>query len=300
MGNLLRALTLLALSGAIASCLPPVPRGAGTGGEDGGPNGGGGMGTGGARIGTGGNGGSAVVTDAGSDSAAGGRGSGGTGVVDAGGGGTGSGGTGVVDAGSGGTGVVDAGSGGRASDGGTGGTPVDASVEMPRDVLVIDIRPDTPIEVAADTVGGQTFTNVFAIISSGSDNAPGCARCHDGDASTVGGTLPHLLNFTNKTVAYVQLAGAPSIVCAGQEGGAALERVNPGSPDTSVLVQKLRAGLRIAAACGGGGMPANVFVTVDGGGPDGSSSVVQTTHYAITMAQLQTVVDWINAGAPNN
>ena len=281
MGNPRLALTLLALSGAIASCLPPVPRGSGSGGQGGsesGPNGAAGSGTGGARIGTGGNGGpGGVATDAGS------------------------GGAGVGGAGGAGTGVGDAGASDRPTNGGAGGTAVDAQVDLPRDVLVVDLRPDMPLDVLIDVSGAQTFTNVFAIISSGSDNAPGCARCHDGDASTTPATLPHLLNFTNKSVAYMQLAGVPSLVCAGQEGGAVLERVNPGSPDTSVLVQKLRAGLRLAAACGGGGMPANVFVTVDAGGPDGgSTSVVQTTHYAITMAQLQTIIDWVNAGAPNN
>jgi hypothetical protein len=274
MRNLPCALAFLALSGGAVSCLGPVPRDSDAGDQGvggGAPNGGAGAGAGGARAATGGSGGALGVDAA-------------SGVGSGGGAGTGAGGTG---------------SGGSATDGGAGGAPFDAGVDLPKDVLVVDIRAETPVDVPIGADGGQTFTNVFAIISSGSDNAPGCTHCHDGDAA-VATSLPHALNFTSKSVAYLQLTGVPSLVCAGQEGGPVLERVNPGSPDNSVLVQKLRAGLRLAAACGGAGMPANVFVTVDGGGPDGSSSTVQTTHYAITMAQLQTIIDWVNAGAPNN
>jgi hypothetical protein len=193
------------------------------------------------------------------------------------------------------TGTGGAGTGGRA-DGGT-------------DVPVTN--PD-----AADA-GGATFADVFAIISNvttpTADTAPGCANCHDGINPTPDAgaptTLPHVMNFRDKDAAYADLVGANSnsIICAapadaGADAAAGLKRVLAGSTDMSVLVQKLRAGLNMGGTlCGGGPMPRNRFAAADGGtdaGPD--AGFVQLTHFAITTAQLQTIVAWVNAGALNN
>ena len=206
--------------------------------------------------------------------------------------------------GTGGHGTGGSGAGGSGTGGtGTGGANPDA-------------KPDTPGDTPADVPTVPTFSDVFAIISQSADNSPGCAHCHDGVApNTDGGaatTLPHLLNYTVKNTAYLQLVGsgndggAPSgvdsIVCAtAGDGGAALKRVNPGNADLSVIVQKLRQGLGMGTACGGGAMPRQIFVPADGGADAGADAgFVQGTHYAITQGQLQTIVGWINAGALNN
>jgi hypothetical protein len=152
---------------------------------------------------------------------------------------------------------------------------------------------------AGDAGTHATLTQVEAIFTNittpTADMAPGCIHCHDGIApNTDGGaatTLPHVLNFSTTTTTYADLVNVASIRCAGADGGTALKRVNPGSADTSALISKLRAGSGFTGtACDGVGMPLNP-PPVDGG---------TTTHYMITQAQLDTITDWVNAGALNN
>jgi hypothetical protein len=212
------------------------------------------------------------------------------------------------------------GTGGHATGGatGTGGTTVvDAGNDIRTDTGPgTDVRPDVPADApadaptdvptdVADAAVGPTFTQVFAILSNittpSPDTAPGCANCHDGantatDAAPT--TLPHLLNFKDRNIAYSQLVGIPSLRCTTADGGTAVMRVVAGSSATSILAQKLSQGLGMGTACDGVGMPLQRQVGADGG-PDGGADG-GTTHYAITNAQLLTVTGWINAGARDN
>jgi hypothetical protein len=114
--------------------------------------------------------------------------------------------------------------------------------------------------------------------------------------------LPHVLNFKDKAMAYAMLVGVNSIRCGAVDGGTALKRVAAGSPDTSVLVQKLRLGRGVGTACDNVGMPLNLLVPADGGSDAAGvdAGFVPRSHYAISAAQLQTIEGWVTAGALDN
>ncbi len=201
------------------------------------------------------------------------------------------------------------GAGGKTDSGTDTGTSTGGKMDAGTD-LAADMKTDTPMDTPvgdtpADTQAAPTFTQVFAIISDfTTDTSPGCAKCHDGVIADGGQVrLPHTLNFADKAAAYNMLVGVPSQRCPGGDGGPdagpAFDRVLAGNADLSVLVQKLKQGLGMGTACDSIGMPLQVVTQIDGGvdaGDAGSTS----THYAITPAQLTTIVGWINAGALNN
>jgi hypothetical protein len=223
-----------------------------------------------------------------SDAGTGGKGTGGSAGAGMGGMGTG--------------GKMDAGTGGMGTGGKTDAGP--------------DTATDMATDMAADTQTAPTFTQVFAILSNvttpSADTAPGCVHCHDGIIPDGGqNRLPHNMNLADKAAAYAALVGVDSVRCAGSDAGgdasAALKRVLANSAAQSVLYQKLNQGVNpTQLACDNVAMPLNLLVPADGGGTDagdgGSADAgfVQSTHYAITSAQLATVMGWINAGALNN
>ena len=183
--------------------------------------------------------------------------------------------------------------------------PADAPADVPRDVapdIAIDVptdRPPTDVAPAdaADGGGHATFTQVYAILSNVTTPTPttssGCKNCHsgmgvDGGAPTM---LPQSMDFSTKMNAYTALVNVDSLRCGSVDGSVGLKRVAPNSPDTSALISKLRAGLGLGTACGGNPMPRNAP------GADGGPSL---TMYAITMDQLNLIIDWINGGALNN
>lgn len=123
--------------------------------------------------------------------------------------------------------------------------------------------------VATDPpAGAPTFTMVYDQII-----RPGCGGvwCHDPYQSPD----ERRLDTSTRALAYEDLVNQAS-VCAG--GGSAMLRVAPGAPEDSLLVHKL-----LGTACGLP-MPIDLF-----GAPQ-----------PVTEAQLQMVVDWIAAGAPDN
>jgi hypothetical protein len=217
---------------------------------------------------------------------------------------TGTGGAGM-DAGTGGKGTggagMDAGTGGK----GTGGMGMGGKM---------DAGPDMATDTPTDTQTAPTWTQVFAILSNvttpTADTAPGCIHCHDGVIPDGGqNRLPHNMNLADKTAAYNMLVGIDSIRCAGSDAGgdasAALKRVLAGNAAQSVLYQKLNQGVNpTQLACDGVAMPLNPLVPADGGTDAGDGGLdagfVQSTHYAISSAQLATIMGWINAGALNN
>jgi hypothetical protein len=196
----------------------------------------------------------------------------------------------------GGTGGVTGTGGTVSSTGGSGaGGHLDAGADVPAD--------------AGDAGSAATFTAVFAILSDKTtpspDTSPGCTNCHDGVIPDGGAVvLPHVLNFADKAIAYQMLVGVDSIRCPAADGGVAVKRVAAGMADASVLVQKLSQGRGMGTACDRVPMPLNRLVPADGGGADAApgpdAGFVQLTHFAISAGQLATIVDWVNAGAPNN
>jgi len=216
-------------------------------------------------------------------------------------------GTGCGSSSNGGTGGA-TGTGGKTDGGGTGGVTGTGGRT--------DGGGDVPVSSDASDAGAATFTQVFAIISNvttpTTDTAPGCAHCHDGlvPGSDAGATmLPHSMNFTDKTTAYNQLVGVDSLRCTADGGtdGGQLKRILAGSPGMSVLVQKVRQGLGMGAACDGVQMPLNPPRPItDAGPPDGSAPDAAfdagffMTHYMVSTAQLQTIESWVSAGALNN
>jgi hypothetical protein len=181
--------------------------------------------------------------------------------------------------------------------------PADAPADAPRDVAAIDAPTDrTPTDVAPTDAGDAgthaTFTQVYAILSNvttpSTTTSPGCKNCHsgigvDGGAPT---NLPQSMDFSTRLNAYNALVNVDSIRCGtAADGSVDLKRVVPFSPDTSAMISKLRAGLGIGTVCGGGPMPRN------NPGADGGPSL---TMYAITMADLNLIIDWVNGGALNN
>jgi hypothetical protein len=216
---------------------------------------------------------------------------------------------GAAGAGTGGRGgAAGAGQGGAGQGGaagaGTGGK-MDGGPDAPK---------DTPSDTPSDTPVAPTFTDVYAILSNittpTADTAPGCLHCHDGVTADGGAatTLPHSMDFSTKTAAFNALVGINSLRCPGADGGAGLKRVLASNAAQSVLWQKLNQGVNGPSmpACDNVGMPINRLVPADGGGADAGdggsvdAGFVQATHYGITSAQLQMVMDWINAGAQNN
>jgi hypothetical protein len=141
---------------------------------------------------------------------------------------------------------------------GTGGTPVtDAGVGT-----------DGPVDAAAPTLT-QIWTSILGNMGAGT--APGCALCHNGNANRP--------NYATIALAYATLVGPAGTGVASVSCPPGI-RVTPSNAETSVLVNKLRAGLGLAAVCGGSPMPS--------GG------------HAITLDQLHMIEAWINAGALNN
>ena len=180
----------------------------------------------------------------------------------------------------------------------------------------IDARADVPADApAGDAPAAATFTEVFMQILNNTTQptpatSPGCANCHDGmpfDGGNANLMISHSINYRDKAAAYIALVGTmippvgvDSLRCPGEDGGAAIKRVRPGDPDESVLVQKLRQGLQIGTACDGVQMPLNIPVPNDGGADGGPDAGFSLTTHAITMDELNLVVDWIKAGALNN
>ncbi|MEY4581129.1 MAG: hypothetical protein RL701_5832 [Pseudomonadota bacterium] len=124
---------------------------------------------------------------------------------------------------------------------------------------------------AAAGGGSATFTAVLQIFS-----ARNCGLCHSGGATTLpssanGGLL---FSLSDKAAAHIALVG-PMTSSFGKCAGKTL--VVPGSPDTSVLFDKLA---NATPACGATRMPL-------GGMP-------------LTAAELESVRAWIADGAKNN
>ena len=149
------------------------------------------------------------------------------------------------------------GTGGMGTGGmGTGGTPVtDAG---------------TGADGPAPTLT-QIWTTIFG--NNAAAPAPGCVTCHNGNVNRP--------NFTSVATSYTTLVGPAGTGVASVSCPPGI-RVTPGNAETSVLVNKLRAGsgFGLAVVCGGGAMPA--------GGR------------AITLDQLHMIEAWITAGALNN
>jgi hypothetical protein len=211
-------------------------------------------------------------------------------------------------------GAAGAGTGGRGGAAGAGQGGAAGAGQGGRVDAGTDTATDTPAgDAPTDTQTAPTFTDVYAILSNittpTADTAPGCLHCHDGVIADGGAqTLPHVLNFSTKAAAFAALVGVDSLRCPGADGGAAIKRVLANNSAQSVLWQKLNQGVNGSSmpACDNVGMPLNRLVPADGGGADAGdggtvdAGFVPSTHYAITTAQLQTVMDWINAGAQNN
>jgi hypothetical protein len=118
---------------------------------------------------------------------------------------------------------------------------------------------------------GATLTAVTAILGNTSHN---CTICHSGSPTSFNGGL--MFNPTDKTSVYNALVGKmsggpPNSMCAGKT------YVVAGSPSTSLLLEKV------------GGHP-----TCGGPMPMGSA------YAPLNTTEIQTISDWITAGAPNN
>jgi hypothetical protein len=96
--------------------------------------------------------------------------------------------------------------------------------------------------------------------------SPMCSGCHSGPTSN---SLPSGMNLTNAGDSFTALVNVPSL----QVGS--LDRVTPGDPDNSYLIQKLEG-----TAAGGSRMPQ--------GGP------------FLDQATVDMIRQWITDGAPNN
>jgi hypothetical protein len=127
---------------------------------------------------------------------------------------------------------------------------------------------------AAGSTGGSsgaTLTAVAAILAMTSHN---CAICHTASPTSFNGGL--MFNPTDKQALYTALVGKmsgglPNSMCAGKT------YVVAGSPSTSLLLEKVSG----HPSCGGP-MP------------------MGSTYAPLNATEVQTISDWITAGAPNN
>jgi uncharacterized protein (TIGR03118 family) len=103
----------------------------------------------------------------------------------------------------------------------------------------------------------QLQTNIFT---------PRCAFCHTG----AGNALPGVMNLSNAAASHAALVGVASLEVP------TLQRVNPGNPDSSYLIEKLED----ATPTVGERMPL--------GGP------------FLSQAEIDEIRAWISSGAPNN
>ena len=170
----------------------------------------------------------------------------------------GHGGSGDASSGMGGSGAGGAGVGGRAGVGGGAGAGMDAGAS--------DAAGDRAVDAAA-----PTMTQVLAILQDDRSRAspPFCIGCHDG---TVG--IP---DFRSRAFARATLIGIPSSSCPPGI------RVVAGDAETSVIINKLRAGsgFGLATVCGDPQISAPM--------PRG--------RFTLTLDELHTIEAWINAGA---
>ncbi|HET6146719.1 MAG TPA: hypothetical protein VFH68_04250, partial [Polyangia bacterium] len=115
-----------------------------------------------------------------------------------------------------------------------------------------------------------TLTQIWNAVlgDQGDGTSPSCRTCHNGRAG-----IP---NFTSTLTSFTTLVGVASESC--RPG----IRVIAGNAESSILVNKLRAGsgFMLATVCGGDPMPRG--------------------DRLITLDQLHMIESWINAGALNN
>jgi len=136
-------------------------------------------------------------------------------------------------------------------------TPADTkgAIRGQVDATATPPAPPAPPPPAAPTLT-QLSTTVFAV----------CGTCHTG-----GGTaLPFSMNLSNRAAIYTSIVNVPSVEIP------SIDRVKPGDPTNSYVVQKLE------------GTPGIVGVRMPFGGP------------YLSQAQIDQLKAWITAGAPNN
>jgi hypothetical protein len=244
--------------------------GHGTGGSGAGGSGAGGQGTGGSGAGGSGAGGHGTGGSGVGGSGAGGHGTGGAGVGGHGTGGSGTGGSGVGGAlGTGGAGTGGSGAGGHGTGGsGTGGSGVGGSGSGGSMSTRVDAgtATDAPGDAARVTLT-QIWNTILKDVST--STSPGCISCHDGGTASIP-------NYTSVATSFATLVGVPSTSCPPKI------RVVAGNAETSILVNKLRAGsgFALSVLCGGDVMPRG--------------------NRRITLDQLHMIEAWVNAGASNN
>jgi hypothetical protein len=117
------------------------------------------------------------------------------------------------------------------------------------------------VDVTVTNAVGITFAQIQSTVFT-----PRCSGCHTGPT---GNTLPSGMNLSSAAASYAALVGVASLEVP------SLDRVAPGNPDDSYLIQKLEG-----TAAEGVRMPQ--------GGP------------FLDQATIDQIRDWITSGAPNN
>ena len=138
--------------------------------------------------------------------------------------------------------------------------------------------PGTGGGTAGSGAGAATFTRVWneVLVPKSCNNA----ACH--------GAMPPMgaLSMTDQATAYTNLVGVMAAGPLCQSSGKL--RVKAGSPDMSLLVQKLS---QATPSCG---------TTMPPGAAIGAACTTQTPTSCNTMAEVGLVRDWITANALNN
>lgn len=159
-----------------------------------------------------------------------------------------------------------AGGAGVGGGGGFGGTGVGGAAGSGMDAGASDAAEDRPVDAAA-----ATMTQVLAILQDprSPPMVPGCLFCHDG--------TPGIPDYRTRALSRATLIGVASESCPPGI------RVVAGNAETSVLVNKLRAGsgFGLATVCGDPQISAPM--------PRG--------NFRLTLDELHTIENWINAGA---
>jgi hypothetical protein len=174
--------------------------------------------------------------------------------------------------GHGGPGGRDAGAGGAAGDGGRTGAGVGGSAGVggaggvAKDAGANDAAHDRAVDAAV-----PTMTQVLAILQDVSSRPmpPSCLDCHDG--------TPSIPDFRTREFARATLIGVASASCPPGI------RVVAGNAETSIMINKLRAGsgFGLATICGNPQISAPM--------PRG--------NFRLTLDELHTIEGWINGGA---